>query len=109
MLFRSSGGEKIYPSEIESIIDRHPAVATSVIVGVQDKIKGFKPYAFVQLKNNENITAEQIKNFTIKNVATYQIPRDIWILDDIPKTSIGKIDRKLLTKMATDRIASQSK
>jgi len=104
-----SGGEKIYPSEIESVIERHPAVAASIIVGVPDRIKGFKPYAFVQLKSNETVTAEQIKNFTVKNVATYQIPRDVWVIDDLPKTSIGKIDRKLLTEMATELVASQSK
>lgn len=103
-----SGGEKIYPSEIETIIDRHPAVATSAVVGVPDKIKGYKPYAFVQLKQNENVTSEQIKNYAIKNVASYQIPREVWLVDELPKTSIGKIDRKLLTKMATDLVASQT-
>jgi len=104
-----SGGEKIYPSEIESVIDRHPGVATSIVVGVPDRIKGFKPYAFVKLRNNVTLTPNQVKDFAIKNVATYQIPRDVWILDDLPKTSIGKIDRKLLTKMATEKVASQSK
>jgi acyl-CoA synthetase (AMP-forming)/AMP-acid ligase II len=104
-----SGGEKIYPSEIESIIDKHPAVSMSAVVGVPDKIKGYKPYAFVQLKPNEITTGEQIKNYAIKNVATYQIPRDVWIVDELPRTTIGKIDRKLLTKMATESVASHSK
>lgn len=104
-----SGGEKIYPSEIETVIDKHPAVAMSAVVGVPDSIKGYKPYAFVQLNPGENISGEQIKNYAIKNVATYQIPRDVWIIDELPRTTIGKIDRKLLTKMATETIASYNK
>lgn len=97
-----SGGEKIYPSEIESVIERHPAISISTVVGVKDDIKGHKPYAFVQLKPGHNITAQEIKEFVIKNVATYQIPRQVWILDELPKTNIGKIDRHQLTKKAQE-------
>jgi acyl-coenzyme A synthetase/AMP-(fatty) acid ligase len=97
-----SGGEKIYPSEIESVIERHPAISISTVVGVKDDIKGHKPYAFVQLKPGHNITAREIKEFVIKNVATYQIPRQVWILDELPKTNIGKIDRHQLTKKAQE-------
>lgn len=104
-----SGGEKIYPNEIEAIIDKHPAVATSAVVGVADDIKGAKPYAFVQLKHGERATGDQLKNYTVKNVATYQIPRQVWVLDELPKTTIGKIDRKLLAVMAKNLIASDNK
>jgi acyl-coenzyme A synthetase/AMP-(fatty) acid ligase len=97
-----SGGEKIYPSEIESIIERHPSVAISTVVGVPDDIKGHKPYAFVQLKPGSNVTANEIKEFVINNVATYQIPRLVWIFDELPKTSIGKIDRMYLTHKAQE-------
>jgi len=97
-----SGGEKIYPSEIESVIDSHPAVAISTIVGIPDEIKGHKPYAFVQLKAGQHATNEEIKEFAVKNVATYQIPRRVWILDELPKTNIGKIDRQQLIKQAQE-------
>ena len=95
-----SGGEKIYPGEIEPIIEQHPSVALSTVVGVEDEIKGHKPYAFVELKAGTTATSEEIKQFTIANVATYQIPRQVWILDSLPRTNIGKIDRKTLTAMA---------
>lgn len=101
-----SGGEKIYPTEIEAILDRHPDVAMSAVVGVPDDVKGFKPYAFVQLKVDKTDNTEQaIKEFAIKNVASYQIPRQVWVLDDLPKTQIGKIDRRLLTDMAKELLA----
>lgn len=95
-----SGAEKIYPHEIESVMDTCSDVALSCVVGVPDDIKGHKPYAFVQLKPDGTATAQDIKEYTIKNVATYQIPRRVWILDELPKTNIGKIDRRALTALA---------
>jgi len=103
-----SGGEKIYPIEIESVINQHPAVAVSTVVGVEDDIKGHKPYAFVQLQPGASATATEIKEFVINNVATYQIPRSVWILDDFPKTLMGKIDRKELTSMARTLVKSNN-
>jgi acyl-CoA synthetase (AMP-forming)/AMP-acid ligase II len=102
-----SGGEKIYPSEIEPIVERHPDVALSSIVGLPDEIKGNKPYAFVELRPKCNTTAEQIKDFIVKNVATYQIPRHVWILDQLPRTNIGKIDKRKLVEMAKELLLTQ--
>lgn len=101
-----SGGEKIYPSEIEAVIDQHPGVLLSAVVGVADEIKGAKPYAFVQLKAGCTATEKEIQEFTITNVATYQIPREVWIVDEMPKTNIGKIDRKYLTSLAEEKLHS---
>ena len=75
-------------------------MALSTVVAVADEIKGHKPFAFVELKNGVNATAEEIKQFTIQNFATYQIPRNVWIIDMLPRTVIGKIDRVTLTDMA---------
>ncbi len=101
-----SGGEKIYPSEIESVIDRHTDVLISAVVGVPDEIKGYKPYAFVQLKAGHTATPKEIQDFVIANVASYQIPRQVWILDALPKTNIGKIDRKHLSELAEKMLQS---
>lgn len=103
-----SGGEKIYPTEIESVIDRLPQVASSAIVGFQDDIKGFKPYGYVVLKQGMSLTEKDIMDFVIPNVATYQIPRKIWILDELPMTNIGKIDRRKLTSMVEERLATSA-
>ena len=97
-----SGGEKIYPSEIEPVIERHPDVALSSVVGLPDDIKGHKPYAFVELKPGCVSDSTTIKDFIVKNVATYQIPRNVWILDQLPRTNIGKIDKRKLVEMAKE-------
>lgn len=99
-----SGGEKIYPSEIELAIDRHQSVAMSAVVKVPDSVKGYKPYAFVRLKPGHFATGEEIKKFVVENVATYQIPRQIWILDDLPRTDVGKIDRTRLSNLARENL-----
>jgi acyl-coenzyme A synthetase/AMP-(fatty) acid ligase len=95
-----SGGEKVYPHEIERVLESYPDVATSVVLGLPDEIKGHKPYAFVQPKPGTVIDVDQLKNHTVQNVATYQIPRNIWVLRELPKTSIGKVDYKQLVLLA---------
>jgi len=102
-----SGGEKIYPIEIEEVLERHPAVAMSCVVGVPDDVKGFKPYAFVSLKPQCSAEEAELKEYAIARVATYQIPRTVWILDTLPRTNIGKIDRKALTELAISRLQEQ--
>lgn len=96
-----SGGEKIYPTEIETVIEKHPAVALSAVVGLPDKIKGHKPYAFVSLQAGEVASPEEIKEFIISRVASYQIPRTIWILSELPRTTVGKINRLELKALAS--------
>lgn len=101
-----SGGEKIYPAELESLIDQHPAVAISSVIGLPDEIKGHKAYVFAQLKPGVTLSNGELKDYIIQNVATYQIPRNVWIIDTIPKTPIGKIDRVELTKLANGLLAN---
>ena len=96
------GGNKVYPIEIESILNQHDCVEESVAIGLADRIKGHKPYAFVKLTKpcDENALIK----FAAKNLATYQIPKRIWAIESWPLTSIGKIDKKFLTKLAEQYI-----
>jgi acyl-CoA synthetase (AMP-forming)/AMP-acid ligase II len=98
-----SGGEKIYPREIESVINQYPAVADSVVLGLADEIKGHKPFAVVELRPDcKHTTEEQIQQFVIPRVATYQIPKKICIIDELPRTDLGKIDKPVLQKIMQD-------
>lgn len=100
-----SGGEKIYPISVEQVIEQHPAVAVSAVVPVADSIKGFKPYAFVQLKRGITVTGDEIRQSISSKLAPYEIPRQIWIVEDFPRLAIGKIDRKALQTQAVKLLA----
>ena len=96
------GGNKVYPIEIESVLNQHDWVEESVAIGLPDKIKGHKPYAFVKLTKSCDENA--LIKYAAKNLATYQIPKRIWEIESWPLTSIGKIDKKFLTKLAEQYI-----
>jgi len=101
-----SGGENIYPGAVETIIERHPAVAQACVVPVDDDIKGQKPVAFVVLRPGSQATEDDIKAFTLVHAAAYQHPRRVWFLDALPLASTQKIDRKLLEREAALRMRS---
>lgn len=99
-----SGGEKIYCAEIEHEINQHHGVIKSVVVPVPDDIKGYKPYAFVQLKPDVQVSSQDIKTFLARKLLPYQIPREIWTIHDIPLADSNKTDKKTLIRLAIDNI-----
>ncbi len=94
------GGENVFPVEVESVIDRHPAVEQSSVVAVPDEIKGEKPFAFVVLRAGATASEEDIKQFVLANAPAYQHPRMVVFLDALPTSGPGKIDRKSLSQQA---------
>src|SRR5690606_32160526 len=73
-----SGGENIYPGEVEKMLEQHPAIQQAAVVPVDDDIKGTKPVAFVVLRAGEHADAEQIKQYALAHAPAYQHPRQIW-------------------------------
>jgi long-chain acyl-CoA synthetase len=94
------GGENIYPSEVEKLLERHEAVEQACVVPVPDDIKGFKPVAFVVTKAGAMVTEGLIKSYALANGPAYQHPRSITFLDTLPLTGTNKVDRKMLTARA---------
>jgi acyl-CoA synthetase (AMP-forming)/AMP-acid ligase II len=101
-----SGGENIYPGEVERMLERHPAVAQVCVVPIEDDIKGEKPVAFVIAKAGEHADPEDIKRFALANAPAYQHPRFVWLMDELPLASTNKIDRAALQELAERRIGS---
>lgn len=95
-----SGGENIYPGEVEEIIESHPAIAEAAVIGLPDQIKGTKPYAFVVTIPGATVTEQEIKTFVLDNAPAYQHPRRVWFLDQMPLTGSNKINKLELENLA---------
>jgi long-chain acyl-CoA synthetase len=96
-----SGGENLYPGEIEKALERHPAVQQASVVPVPDDIKGTKPVAFVVIRAGVSAPNEaMLKQFSLQHLAVYQHPRRIWFVDALPFSATQKIDRQALLQDA---------
>jgi long-chain acyl-CoA synthetase len=100
-----SGGENIYPADVERMLERHPDVAQAAVVPIDDDIKGSKPVAFVIRKPGRTLDADGMKRFALANAPAYQHPRSVWFVDELPLASTNKLDRAALHEMARERIA----
>jgi len=99
-----SGGENIYPSDVERMLERHPAISHAAVVPVDDEIKGEKPVAFVILKRGQTASEDEIKRYALANAPAYQHPRSVWFVDELPLASTNKVDRAVLKRMAAERV-----
>ena len=94
-----TGGYNVYPAEIERVLAEHPAVAMVAAGPVPDPIKGELPCAYVVLAAGEKTTDEELIAFAGERLAAYKLPRVVRFVDDLPKTSTGKIMRRELIKL----------
>ena len=101
-----SGGENIYPAEIERMLERHPDIAQAAVVPIEDAIKGQKPVAFLVAKPGQKPSAEEVKRFALANAPAYAHPRFVWFLDELPLASTNKLDRGTLRRLAAERAGS---
>src|SRR6202012_417872 len=88
-----SGGENVYPIEVEKTLAGHPDVAEAAVVGVDDEQYGQRLAAFVVLSPGSSATADSLKQHVRDNLANYKVPREISVLDELPRGSTGKILR----------------
>jgi len=100
-----SGGENIFPADVERMLERHPAVSHAAVVPIDDEIKGQKPVAFVILRHGATAGEDEIKRFALANAPAYQHPRAVWFVDELPLASTNKVDRAALHRMASERMA----
>lgn len=94
-----SGGENVYPAEIEKFLYTHPLVQEVAVIGVPDEKWGEVGKAFIKLKEGSSVNADDFKKFCEGNLARYKIPKYFEILDEIPKSETGKINRKELLQI----------
>ena len=98
-----SGGENIYPADVERMLEQHPDVAQAVVVPIDDEIKGQKPVAFVIRKPGHAPSEDGLKQFALANAPAYQHPRHVWFVDELPLASTNKVDRVALMRTAKEK------
>ncbi|HEX2286325.1 MAG TPA: AMP-binding protein, partial [Mycobacterium sp.] len=91
-----SGGENVYPIEVEKTLTAHPEVAEAAVIGVDDEQFGQRLAAFVVLNPGASATPDSLKQHVRENLANYKVPREITILDELPRNNTGKILRREL-------------
>ena len=100
-------GYNVYPREIEEVLYQHPKIQEACILGVPDPYRGETVKAFVVLKENQQATAEEIIEYCQKNMAKYKVPTSVEFRQELPKSHVGKVLRKILReeeiKKSSDR------
>jgi long-chain acyl-CoA synthetase len=91
-----ASGFKVWPREVEEVLYQHPAVREAAVVGVPDPYRGETIKAVISLKPGQTVTPDEIKAFARERMAAYKYPRIVEIMDELPKTTSGKIMRRLL-------------
>lgn len=89
-------GYNVYPRTIEEAIYRHPAVAEVTVVGIPDDYRGEAPKAFIRLKEDQTLDADDLKAFLKDKISPIEMPQEIEFRDELPKTMIGKLSKKEL-------------
>ncbi len=98
-----SGGENVYPAEIERVLRVHPAIEDIAVVGAPDETWGEVGYAFVIPKSGENPTAEEVIGFCDGRLARYKWPRRVFFAKDFPRTALGKVRKKVLKQKYVEK------
>jgi long-chain acyl-CoA synthetase len=91
-----SSGYNVYPRRIEDALYEHPAVEEATVVGIKDDYRGEAPKAFVKLRGGASVTAEDLKKHLETRISKIEMPAEIEIRDQLPKTMIGKLSKKEL-------------
>jgi acyl-coenzyme A synthetase/AMP-(fatty) acid ligase len=91
-----SGSYRIHPGEIEEILNAHPCVVESVVVGVEDKILGEAITAYVIIRPSYTLTPSDLLQFAREFLPSYKMPKKVFFVEHLPKTASGKIRRNIL-------------
>jgi fatty-acyl-CoA synthase len=94
-----SGGENLFPGEVEELLLTHPAIEEAAAIGVDDEEFGKRLAAFVVPRPGQSITEDEVRDFVKDNLARYKVPRDVAFLDELPRTPTGKVLKRRLREL----------
>jgi acyl-CoA synthetase (AMP-forming)/AMP-acid ligase II/uncharacterized protein YndB with AHSA1/START domain len=102
-----SGGENVFPKEIEDLLARHDAVSDVAAVGVDDKDFGQRLRAFVVLESGKKASEDELKGYVKQNLARYKVPREIVFIDELPRNATGKVLKRELVEEEEEEKAAK--
>jgi fatty-acyl-CoA synthase len=91
-----SGGENVFPQEVEELLRAHDAVADAAVVGVPDEHFGQRLKAVVVVRDDHGVSPDALKAYVRANLSRFKVPRDVELVDDLPRNPTGKVLRKEL-------------
>jgi acyl-CoA synthetase (AMP-forming)/AMP-acid ligase II len=91
-----SGGENVFPGEVEDLLAGHDAIAEAAVFGVEDEQFGQRLKAVVVTRNGKDLSADDVKQYVKTNLAGYKVPREVEFVDELPRTSTGKVLKREL-------------
>ena len=91
-----SGGENLFPNEVEELLITHETIGEAAVIGVDDEEFGKRLAAYVVLKPGSTLSEDEVKDFVKQNLARYKVPRDVAFVDELPRTPTGKVLKRTL-------------
>jgi fatty-acyl-CoA synthase len=91
-----SGGENVFPQEVEELLHRHDGVADAAVVGVDDDEWGQRLRAVVVTQKGKKLSEDQVKSYVKERLARYKVPREVVFMDELPRNATGKVLKREL-------------
>ncbi|HEY2320744.1 MAG TPA: acyl-CoA synthetase [Solirubrobacteraceae bacterium] len=91
-----SGGENVFPAEVEDLLAGHRAIEEAAVIGVDDEKFGQRLKAFVVVRGGKDLSEDEVKAFVKENLARYKVPREVVFLDELPRNPTGKVVKREL-------------
>jgi fatty-acyl-CoA synthase len=95
-----SGGENVFPGEVEELLSGHDAISEAAVIGVDDEKFGQRLKAFVVLRQGASLSEDDVKGYVRDNLARYKSPREVVFLDELPRNPTGKVLKRELAKVS---------
>jgi fatty-acyl-CoA synthase len=99
-----SGGENVFPREVEDLLAEHPAIEDVAVIGVADEQFGERLRAFVVRKDGAQLDADAVKAYVRDNLARFKVPRDVQFVAELPRTATGKVLKRVLDRSDTPSV-----
>ena len=97
-----SGGENVFPAEVEELLSSHESIQEAAAIGVDDEKFGQRLKAFVVLQNGAQLSEDEVKSYVKDNLANYKVPREVAFLDELPRNHTGKVLKRELAEQGSD-------